>query len=56
MTHTRYHPELDASPVLDDYHANYHQIIIGGLKLAVDVVRINIHVEVSYLSCCLVHS
>jgi len=37
-----YHPELDVSPLLGDEEANYYQQLIGVLRWAVELGRINI--------------
>jgi hypothetical protein len=45
-----YRPELDTSPLLDDDQANYYQSLIGVLRWAVELGRIDIHVYVALLS------
>ena len=40
-----YHPELDTSPVLDDDGANYYQGLIGVLRWAIELGRIDILLE-----------
>jgi len=45
-----YRPELDISPLLDDAQANYYQNLIGILRWAVELGRIDIHVDVALLS------
>jgi hypothetical protein len=47
---TNYHPELDATPVLDDNEANYYQAQIGVLRWACELGRVDILLEVSLLS------
>ena len=49
-----YHPELDVSPLLDDDETNYYQNMIGILHWAVELGRINIHVDVAMMSHYLV--
>jgi hypothetical protein len=39
----RYRPELDVSPELDDEQANYYQELVGVLRWAVELGRIDIH-------------
>eukprot|EP00978_Attheya_sp_CCMP212_P015389 scaffold39729_cov49-Attheya_sp.AAC.3 len=45
-----YRPELDISPELGPEKANYYQNLIGVLRWAVELGRIDIHVEVALLS------
>jgi hypothetical protein len=45
-----YRPELDTSPLLNDDQANYYQSLIGVLRWAVELGRIDIHVYVALLS------
>ena len=45
-----YRPELDVSPVLDDKPANYYQTIVGQLRWAVELGRIDINLEISLFS------
>jgi Reverse transcriptase (RNA-dependent DNA polymerase) len=47
---TDYRPELDVSPTLDNEDANYYQSLIGILRWAVEIGRIDITTEVSMLS------
>ena len=47
---TAYRPELDASPELDPTDAAYYQSVIGILRWAVELGRIDITCEVSMLS------
>jgi hypothetical protein len=47
---TSYHPELDITPELDTYRANYFQSQIGVLQWAVKLRCIDIVTEVSILS------
>jgi hypothetical protein len=47
---TGYRPELDISPVLGPEQANYYQSLIGVLRWAVELGRIDIHIDVSLLS------
>lgn len=48
--HTDYKPELDTSPLLDeDLHSRYQQII-GGLRWAVELGRVDINVDVAIMS------
>jgi Reverse transcriptase (RNA-dependent DNA polymerase) len=49
-----YRPELDASPELKPEQANYFQSLIGALRWAVELGRIDIIVEVNMLSRYLV--
>jgi hypothetical protein len=49
-----YRPELDVSPLLDADRANYYQNLIGILRWAVELGRIDIHVAVAMLSRYLV--
>ena len=43
-----YHSELDVSPLHDDDETNYYQNMIGILHWAVELGRIDIHVDVAY--------
>jgi len=45
-----YRPELDVSPVLDPEQANYYMSLIGILRWAVELGRIDIFIDVSLLS------
>jgi Reverse transcriptase (RNA-dependent DNA polymerase) len=45
-----YRPELDVSPLLSPELMNYYQNLIGVLRWAVELGRIDIHVSVSLLS------
>jgi hypothetical protein len=45
-----YRPELDTSPLLDDDQANYYASLIGVLRWAVELGRIDIHIHVALLS------
>ena len=45
-----YQPELDGSPELDDERATYYQSLIGILRWAVELGRIDICTEVSVMS------
>jgi Reverse transcriptase (RNA-dependent DNA polymerase) len=45
-----YRPELDVSPLLDAAQANYYQNLIGVLRWAVELGRIDIFIAVSLLS------
>jgi hypothetical protein len=45
-----YRPELDVSPVLHDTDANYFQNLIGVLRWAVELGRLDIYLEVALLS------
>ena len=47
---TSYRPELDISPELDAEDANYFQSVIGVLRWAVELGRVEITTEVSMLS------
>jgi hypothetical protein len=47
---TSYRPELDISPELDADDANYFQSVIGVLRWAVELGRVDITTEVSMLS------
>jgi hypothetical protein len=51
---TNYRPELDISPVLGPEQANYYQSLIGILRWAVELGRIDIYVDVALLSSHLV--
>ena len=45
-----YRPELDMSPLCDDLKTNYYQNLIGVLRWAVELGRIDIHCPVALLS------
>jgi hypothetical protein len=45
-----YRPELDVSPVLGPEQANYYQSLIGILRWAVELGRIDINIDVALLS------
>jgi hypothetical protein len=45
-----YRPELDVTALLDERQANYYQELIGILRWAVELGRIDIHVQVAMLS------
>jgi hypothetical protein len=45
-----YRPELDMTPLLGPEKANYYQNLIGILRWAVELGRIDIHIHVSMLS------
>lgn len=45
-----YRPELDVSAVLGPEQANYYQILIGVLRWAIELGRIDIYINVSLLS------
>jgi len=47
---TNYRPELDVTPILGPDQANYYQSLIGVLRWAVELGRIDIHIDVSLLS------
>jgi hypothetical protein len=47
---SNYRPELDVSPLLNAEQANYYQSLIGILRWAVELGRIDIHVQVALLS------
>ena len=47
---TSYRPELDVSPVLHATLANYYQSLIGVLRWAIEIGRIDITTEVSMLA------
>jgi len=49
-----YHPELDVSPLIDDDETNYYQNMIGILHWAVELGRVDIHVDVAMMSRYLV--
>jgi hypothetical protein len=49
-----YRPELDVTPFLDARQANYYQELIGILRWAVELGRIDIHTQVAMLSSYLV--
>jgi len=51
---TNYRPGLDVSPILGPEQANYYQSLIGILRWAVELGRINIYVDVALLSSHLV--
>ena len=46
-----YRPELDMTQLLPDEQANYFQNLIGVLRWAVELGRIDIHVQVAILQC-----
>ncbi len=48
--YTDYRPELDISLLLDAHQAKYYQELIGILRWAVELGRIDIHVQVAMLS------
>jgi hypothetical protein len=45
-----YRPELDISPILGPEQANYYQSLIGVLRWAVELGRIDIYINVALLS------
>jgi hypothetical protein len=45
-----YRPELDVSPVLDPYQANYYMSLTGILRWAIELGRIDIYIDVALLS------
>jgi hypothetical protein len=45
-----YRPELDTSPILGPERANYYQSLIGILRWAIELGRIDIHIDVTLLS------
>jgi len=45
-----YRPELDTSPILGPEQANYYQSLIGILRWAIELGRIDIHIDVTLLS------
>jgi hypothetical protein len=47
---TSYRPELDVSPLLDANLANYYQSLIGVLRWAIEIGRIDITTEVSMMA------
>jgi hypothetical protein len=47
---TSYRPELDVSPLLDPDQANYYASLIGILRWAIELGRIDIYIDVSLLS------
>lgn len=47
---TNYRPELDVTPLLEPDQANYYQSLIGVLRWAVELGRIDIYIDVSLLS------
>ncbi len=49
-----YRPELDITPYLNDAQANWYQNMIGVLRWAIELGRIDIHIEVSMLASFLV--
>ena len=53
---TGYHLELDVSPVLKNNQEKYYQSLIAVLRCAVEVVRIDIHVEGTLIYCYLAQS
>ena len=46
-----YQPELDMTLLLSDEQANFFQNLIGVLHWAVELGRIDIHVQVAMLQC-----
>jgi hypothetical protein len=50
-----YRPELDVSAPLDDDYVNWYQKLIGALRWAVELGRIDIHLSVALLAQYLVH-
>jgi Reverse transcriptase (RNA-dependent DNA polymerase) len=50
-----YHPELDTTPTLGPEQLNYYQNLIGVLRWAVELGRIDINLAVSLLSQYLAH-
>jgi hypothetical protein len=48
--HADYQPELDVTPLLNTQQANYYQELIGILRWAIELGRIDIHVQVAMLS------
>ena len=51
---SNYRPELDVSPTLDDDFTNWYQKLIGILRWAVELGRIDIHLSVALLAQYLV--
>ena len=47
----RYRPELDMTRLLSDEQANYFQNFIRVLHWAVELGRIDLHVQVAMLQC-----
>jgi len=47
---TNYFPELDVTPLLDDWNTNFYQSQISILHWMVELRRIDIHVQVALLS------
>lgn len=47
---SNYRPELDVSPVLDPEQANYYMSLIGILRWAVELGRIDFYIDVCLLS------
>ena len=47
---SNYRPELDISPILDPEQANYYMSLIGILRWAVKLGRIDIYIDVCLLS------
>ncbi|MFN9980135.1 MAG: hypothetical protein ACK53Y_09490, partial [bacterium] len=47
---TNYRPELDVSPLLDPEQANYYMSLIGILRWAVELGRLDIYIDVCLLS------
>jgi hypothetical protein len=45
-----YRPKLDISPLLDPDQANYYMSLIGILRWAVELGRINIYIDITLLS------
>jgi len=52
--HSDYRPELDVTPLLNAQQANYYQELIGILRWAVELGRIDIHTQITMLSSYLV--
>jgi hypothetical protein len=47
---TNYRPELDVSPLLDPEQANYYMSLIGILRWAIELGRLDIYIDVCLLS------
>ncbi len=47
---TDYRPELDTSPLLSPEQANYYMSLIGSLRWALELGRLDIYVDVTKLS------
>ena len=47
---SNYRPELDVSPLLDPDQAQYYASLIGTLRWAVELGRMDIYINVSLLS------